>query len=66
LNFACPICNARPKEKCKLTTGDFRIHSHIERRWIAKDHLLDGTRESAARRETAQTVTNSISNAELR
>jgi len=38
LDFACPVCEAQPKEKCTLNTGAPRFESHVERKWIAQDH----------------------------
>jgi hypothetical protein len=38
LNFACPVCEAQPQEKCTLNTGAPRFESHVERKWIAQDH----------------------------
>ena len=39
-NFSCPICGAAPGEKCVLNSGQPRFESHMERKWIAQDHLL--------------------------
>jgi hypothetical protein len=38
LDFVCPVCKAQPQEKCTLSTGFPRFESHVERKWIAKDH----------------------------
>jgi hypothetical protein len=38
LDVVCPICAARPNEKCTLLSGAPRYESHVERKWIAKDH----------------------------
>jgi hypothetical protein len=38
LDYACPVCEAQPKEKCTLNTGAARFESHVERKWIAQDH----------------------------
>jgi hypothetical protein len=38
LDYVCPVCDAQPQEKCKLSSGALRFESHVERKWIAKDH----------------------------
>jgi hypothetical protein len=38
LDFVCPVCKAQPQEKCALSTGAPRFESHVERKWIARDH----------------------------
>ena len=38
LDVVCPICAARPRERCTASTGAARFESHAERKWIAKDH----------------------------
>jgi hypothetical protein len=40
LDIVCPVCGAQPQEKCKLTSGAPRFESHVERKYIAKDHNL--------------------------
>jgi hypothetical protein len=40
LDFVCPACGAQPKEKCQLIGGAPRFESHVERKYIAKDHVL--------------------------
>jgi hypothetical protein len=39
LDFACPVCNVQPREKCLLLNGTPRFESHVERKWIARDHV---------------------------
>jgi hypothetical protein len=51
LDFACPVCNAQPREKCQLLNGKPRFESHVERKWIARDHvhepaLMDAMQEA--------------------
>jgi hypothetical protein len=38
LDFICPICGVQPQERCKLLAGGERFESHLERKYIAKDH----------------------------
>jgi hypothetical protein len=38
LEYECPICGAQEMQKCATLRGNFRSESHIERRWIARDH----------------------------
>jgi len=40
MNFSCSVCGADPGEKCELNSGQPRYESHMERKWIAQDHLL--------------------------
>ena len=35
LSVRCPMCGAKPKEKCTLTTGHPSIKTHIARRLAA-------------------------------
>ena len=35
LSVHCPVCTAKPKEKCEMESGFPRFESHIERGWIA-------------------------------
>jgi hypothetical protein len=37
MKFHCPTCDAKPGEKCVLTTGYPRFESHRERREVVKD-----------------------------
>jgi hypothetical protein len=47
LDFACPVCGSQPLEKCILLSGVPRFQSHIERKWIARDHVHE--RQSSVR-----------------
>jgi hypothetical protein len=38
LDFECPVCGAPPKEMCAMMNGNFRSGSHVERKWIGRDH----------------------------
>jgi hypothetical protein len=40
LEVECPICGAQELEKCATLSGNFRSESHVERKWIARDHEL--------------------------
>jgi len=37
LAVRCPICGAKPGEKCELATGQARTNPHFDRCVIAKD-----------------------------
>ena len=37
LDLECPICGARPRERCALMSGNFRSASHVERNWVGRD-----------------------------
>jgi hypothetical protein len=54
LDFVCPVCGSPPLEKYVLFIGAPRYQSHIERKWIALDHLPKRSR--ARRLVTGTTV----------
>jgi predicted RNA-binding Zn-ribbon protein involved in translation (DUF1610 family) len=37
LKFVCPVCGAKPQERCKMNSGMPRLESHRERRDVSKD-----------------------------
>ena len=37
LEFVCPLCGARPQEKCESHAGGSRFESHTLREWVAED-----------------------------
>jgi hypothetical protein len=62
LDFACPICAAQPNEECELATSAPRFESHMERRWLAQDHIPKWSNEEPPiARETVPASTDAHS-----
>ena len=40
-DIACPVCGAKPGEKCHTLTGKWLPVTHSRRKWAVLDHHLD-------------------------
>jgi len=40
-DVACPVCGAKPGEKCRTLTGKWLPVTHSRRKWAVLDHELE-------------------------